>query len=157
MVVTAAQRLGLAPRLAPLDSTSFHVDGRDTSDEAPDEHVMHMTRGYRRDQRPDLNHVMLDLIVEHQAAIPVRMKPLRGNSSDAQGFGQLIIDQMAPLELTSGTTFLVADRALYRAENLQKLAETPSKWITRFPRDLERRTGGIGPGRSADDGSSHGG
>src|SRR5215467_13774697 len=95
IAATAAKRLGLAPRFAHLDSTSFHVDGRYNSDEEPEEHVMHITRGSSRDQRPDLNQVMLDLIVEHQAGIPVLMKPLSGNSSDAQDFGQLIADHVA--------------------------------------------------------------
>jgi transposase len=78
VAATAAQRLGLAPRFAHLDSTSVHVDGRYKSDEEPDEPVMHITRGYSRDQRPDLNQVMLDLLVEHQAGIPMLMKPLVG-------------------------------------------------------------------------------
>jgi transposase len=133
IAATAATRLGLAPRFAHLDSTSFHVDGRYNSDEEPDEHVIHITRGYSRDQRPDLNQVMLDLIVEHQAGIPVLMKPLNGNSSDAHDFGQLIADHMAQLQITYGLTFLVADSALSSAENLQKLAETRTKWITRVP------------------------
>ena len=80
IAATAAERLGLAPRFAHLDSTSFHVDGRYNSDHAPDEQVVHITRGYSRDHRPDLNQVMLELIVEHQAGIPVLMKPLSGNS-----------------------------------------------------------------------------
>jgi transposase len=79
---------------------------------------------------------MLDLIVEHQAGIPVLMKPLSGNSSDAQDFGQIIADHVTQLQLTYGTTFLVADSALYSAENLRKLAETRTKWITRVPATL---------------------
>jgi hypothetical protein len=79
---------------------------------------------------------MLDLIVEHQAGIPVLMKPLSGNSSDAHDFGQLITDHMAQLQTTYGMTFLVADSALYSAENLQKLAATRLKWITRVPATL---------------------
>jgi transposase len=51
---------------------------------------VHITKGYSRDHRPDLNHVMLELIVQHQAGIPVLMKPLSGNSSDPQEFGQVI-------------------------------------------------------------------
>jgi transposase len=61
IAATAAQRLGLAPGFAHLDSTSFHVDGRYNSDKEPEESVIHITRGYSRDQRPDLNQVMLDL------------------------------------------------------------------------------------------------
>jgi transposase len=34
---------------------------------------------------------------------------------------------------TDGMAFLVADSAFYRAANLQKLAQTPMKWITRVP------------------------
>jgi hypothetical protein len=40
---------------------------------------VHITQGYRRDHRPDLNQGMLELVVEHQAGIPVLMKPLRGS------------------------------------------------------------------------------
>src|SRR5438270_809989 len=45
IAATAATRLGLTPRFAHLDSTSLHVDGRSNSDEEPEEHVMHITRG----------------------------------------------------------------------------------------------------------------
>jgi transposase len=34
---------------------------------------------------------------------------------------------------TDGMAFLMADSAFYRAANLQKLAQTPMKWITRVP------------------------
>jgi transposase len=133
IAATAAQRLGLAPTFAHLDSTSFHVDGHDNSAEEPDDKVIHITRGYSRDHRPDLNQVMLDLIVEHQAGIPLLMKPLSGNSSDVQNFGQIVTEHIKQLQTTSGTTSLVADSALSSAENLQKLGETGIKWITRVP------------------------
>jgi transposase len=136
IAATAAQRLGLAPRFAHLDSTSFHVDGRYNSDEEPTEQVIHITRGYSRDHRPDLNQVMLELIVEHQAGIPVLMKPLSGNSSDAQDFGEVIRTHVHQLHITYGMTYVVADSAIYSAANLQKLAQTPMKWITRVPATL---------------------
>jgi transposase len=136
IAATAARRLGLTPTFAHLDTTSFHVDGRYNSHEAPDEQVVHITPGYSRDHRPDLNQVMLELIVEHQAGIPVLMKPLSGNSSDASEFGQVIKDHIAQLHTTYGATYLVADSALYSADNLQKLAETRMKWITRVPATL---------------------
>ena len=90
IAATAAERLGLAPRFAHLDSTSCHVDGRDNSDDEPEDKVVHITRGYSRDHRPDLNQVMLELMVEHQAGIPILMKPLSGNSRDAQDFGEAV-------------------------------------------------------------------
>jgi transposase len=136
IAVTAAQRLGLTPTFAHLDSTSFHVDGRYNSAEEPDAQVIHITRGYSRDHRPDLNQVMLDLIVDHQAGIPLLMKPLSGNTSDTSDFGQVVSQHLQQLHLTDGTTYLVADSALYSEENLQKLAHTQSTWITRVPATL---------------------
>jgi len=133
LAATAAQRLGLAPTCAHLDSTSCHVDGRYNSAEEPEAAVMHITRGSRRDHRPDLNQVMLDLIGEHQAGIPLLMQPLSGKSSDVQHVGQIVTEHITQLHPTSGTTSLVADSARYRAENLQKLAKTGSTWITRVP------------------------
>jgi transposase len=70
IAATAAQRLGLLPTFTHLDSTSFHVDGRYNSDEEPEAHFIHITRSYSRDQRPDLNQVMLDLMVEHRRVFP---------------------------------------------------------------------------------------
>ncbi len=136
IAATAATRLGLTPTFTHLDTTSFHVDGRYNSNEAPDEQVVHITQGYSRDHRPDLNQVMLALIVEHQAGIPLLMKPLSGNSSDGKVFGQVISDHIAQLQTTYNPTYLVADSALYNAENLQKLADTSLKWITRVPATL---------------------
>jgi transposase len=133
IAATAAERLGLAAPFAHLDSTSFHVDGRYNSDEEPTAQVVHITQGYSRDHRPDLNQVMLELIIEHQAGIPVLMKPLSGNSSDAQEFGRIVKEHIAQLQTTYGTTYLVADSALYSEANLQQLAKTQIKWITRVP------------------------
>jgi transposase len=133
IAATAAQRLGLSPTFAHLDSTSFHVDGRYKSDEEPDEQVIHITQGYSRDHRPDLNQVMLDLIVEHQAGLPIWMQPLSGNSSEVTDFGQIVQEHISKLSTTYGTTYLVADSALYSDDNLQKLAETHIQWITRVP------------------------
>jgi transposase len=133
IAATAAERLGLAPRFGHLDSTSFHVDGRYNSDEEPEAQVVHITRGYSRDHRPDLNQVMLELMVEHQAGIPLLMKPLSGNSSDAYDFGEAVRAHMQQLQTTYGLTYLVADSALYSEATLQKLAQTHIKWITRVP------------------------
>jgi transposase len=133
IAVTAAKRLGLTPQMVHLDSTSFHVDGRYNHDEEPDAGVIHITRGYSRDHRPDLNQVILELIVEHQAGIPLLMKPLSGNQQDAPAFGEVINHHIDQLQATYGSAYVVADCALYSEENLEKLAQTQMKWITRAP------------------------
>ena len=109
LATTAAKRLGLAPRLAPLDSTSVHVDGRYNSAEEPEAEVMHITWGYSRNHRPDLNQVMLELLVEHQAGLPLLMQPRSGHSSAVQAFGPVIKAHLAQLQTTSGLTDLVAE------------------------------------------------
>jgi transposase len=96
LAAPAAKRLGWAPTVAHLDRTSFHVDGRYNREEEPDAEVMHITRGDSRDHRPDLTHVMLELMVEHHAGIPVLRQPLRGNSREAHACGQGVKDPMAP-------------------------------------------------------------
>jgi transposase len=133
IAATAAERLGLTPRFGHLDSTSFHVDGRYNSAEEPEAQVVHITRGYSRDHRPDLNQVMLELMVEHQAGIPLLMKPLSGNSRDTYDFGEAVRAHMQQWHATYGRTYLVADSALDREANRQKLAQTDLKWITRVP------------------------
>jgi hypothetical protein len=104
--------------------------------QAPDEQVVHIPQGSSREHRPDLNQGRLELVVEHQAGIPLLMKPLRGNSSDSTVCGQVVSDPMAQLPTPSHATYLVADRALYNAENLHKLAATGLPWITRVPATL---------------------
>jgi transposase len=136
IAATAAKRLGLCPASVHLDTTSFHVDGHYNSAEEPEEQVVHITKGYSRDHRPDLNQVMLELIVEHQAGIPVLMKPLSGNSSDAQEFSKVIRTHIEPLHTTYAANYLVADSALYNEANLATLAQTEMKWITRVPATL---------------------
>ena len=52
LAATAAARLGLTPRVAHLDRTSVHVDGRDNSDEEPENQVIHSTRAHHGAECP---------------------------------------------------------------------------------------------------------
>jgi transposase len=45
LAATAAERVGLIPRLAHLDRTSVHVEGCDHREEEPEPPVLHLTRG----------------------------------------------------------------------------------------------------------------
>jgi len=51
----------------------FHVDGKYNSDDVPEEGVVQITKGYSRDHRPDINQVVLQLICERQAGIPLTL------------------------------------------------------------------------------------
>jgi transposase len=79
---------------------------------------------------------MLELSIEHQAGIPVLMKPLNGNTNDRVEFGQVITEHIGQLHLAQPEMYLVADSALYSADNLGTLAASGLKWITRVPATL---------------------
>lgn len=132
----AAQRLGLDVQFVHLDSSSFHVDGRYNSDEPPEEGVIHITRGYSRDHRPDLNQVVLDLICEQQAGIPLLMEPLSGNSNDKSDFRRVVQTHVAQLHHDHTPSYLVADSSLYSEETLGELAAQACFWISRVPATL---------------------
>ena len=136
IAATAARRRGRAPTLAQLESTRVHVDGRSNRAEEPEAQVMHRTRGYRREHRPDRNHVRLDWMIEPQAGMPVLRPPRSGNSHATSPVGQVVSAPRQPRQTTSGTTSRVADRALSRAEHLQQLSATRTQWSTRGPATL---------------------
>jgi transposase len=136
VALEAAKRLGLDSRFAHSDNSSFHVDGEYNSDEAPSEGVVHITKGYSRDHRPDLNQVMLGLIVENQAGLPLLMKPLSGNSSDATELRAVVKEHVQQLKEAHEIPYLVADSALYNHESLEELQGAGIKWLSRVPATL---------------------
>ncbi|WP_394754195.1 IS1634 family transposase [Crenothrix sp.] len=132
LAAQAVKRLGLDCKIGHLDATSFHVDGvYNSHEETVPEGLIHITQGYSRDHRPDLNQVVLQLISEHQAGIPLLMEPLSGNSSDKASFRQTLNDHIEQLSTGVGLSLVVADSALYAAETLQDLGSFP--WVTRVP------------------------
>ena len=58
----AFKNINLEAKYHHLDSTAIHVDGKYNSNEEKKEGVVHITQGYSKDHRPDLNQVMLLLI-----------------------------------------------------------------------------------------------
>jgi len=132
----AAARLGLTPRFAHLDATSFLVHGEYGGDEGPEDGVIQVRKGYSRDQRPDLNQVVLNLMVEHKAGLPVLMEPLSGNASDQGSFRELIDRHVDHLQNAHGFDYVVADSALYSAGHIQDLDEAGTKFVTRVPGTL---------------------
>jgi len=134
--VQAVIQLGLTCQTGHLDSTTFHVDGVYNSQLPADEAggLIHITKGYSRDHRPDLNQVVLQLICEHQAGIPLLMKPLSGNSADKTDFRETIKAHIGQLRQDVGLRYLVADSALYCQETLQAMQDI--LWISRVPETI---------------------
>lgn len=133
----AVTKLGLDCRTGHLDSSTFHVDGKYNSEHPPQESSdgIHITKGYSRDHRPDLNQVALQLICESEAGIPLLMKPLSGNSEDKTDFRVTVKNHIAQLRDDVGLQYLIADSALYTAETLPQLADV--NWITRVPESIK--------------------
>lgn len=127
--------LGLKSKFAHVDSTSFHVEGRDNAADPPEEGIIWITKGYSRDHRPELNHCILHLIVESQASIPIHMSTASGNSEDKTGFRTLLQTHSDQLQNVHGFTYVVADSALYVEETLHVLAERVV-FISRIPETL---------------------
>jgi len=132
----ATKALNLSPTFAHLDSTSFHVDG-DYANSGEDAKGVHITRGYSRDHRPDLKQVILNLVVENQAGIPLLMKPADRNSQDKKGFRELINQHIDQLQQSTPVDYIVADSALYSEESIQDFSHYQTHWITRVPETIK--------------------
>ena len=61
LAAQSVKRLELPCDVGHIDSTSFHVDGVYNSDQEAPEQLIHITKGYSRDHRPDLNQVVLPI------------------------------------------------------------------------------------------------
>jgi transposase len=130
----AVNRLGLQPSFGQFDSTSFHVDGEYNSNESEQDGISRITKGYSRDHRPDLNQVVLQLLCERQAGIPLLMETLSGNRSDKESFRTTVKAHMNQLQMDFKLDYIVADSALYVAETLKEM--DTFKWISRVPETI---------------------
>jgi transposase len=128
------QYLGLPCNLVHLDSTSFHVDGEYQSD--IDAQGIRITQGYSRDHRPDLNQVILNLITENQAGLPVYMQACSGNTNDSESFKKLVKSHINSLKAAQRSRYFIGDAALYVAETIQALEDQKQFFITRVPQKL---------------------
>jgi len=133
LAARAVHRLKLTTSFAHLDSTGFHLDGK-LNPESSSEGLIKITKGYSRDHRPDLNQVVLQLICEGQAGIPLLMEPLSGNNSDKDSFRQTIANHIGQLNDDFKLEYIVADSALYVSETLTEMNDF--FWISRVPSSL---------------------
>jgi len=137
LVPSICHQLGLDPKFAHTDSTDFNLDGRYNSDNPPepDSSVLHLTRGYSRDHRPDLNQVVLNLITDNEAGIALHMEALSGNTSDKAAFRDTVRQHIANLQNVTGFSCLVMDSAGYTAGTISSFTQG-QKWISRVPETL---------------------
>lgn len=77
--------------------------------------------------------------------MPVRRHPLSGPSRAGPACGQVGQAHLAPWQTTAGTTALVAERALERAETRQQRAGTRLQWSTRGPAPVRDAHAALAP------------
>jgi transposase len=117
-----------------LDSTSIHVDGEYKDEDGNT--AIQLVRGYSRDHRPELNQVVLNLITENKAGIPVYMQAANGNINDNEGFKNIVKQHIKSLKAAHENRYFIADAALYTAETIQSLDEQNQLFISRAPQKL---------------------
>lgn len=122
-----------------LDTTSISVHGSYKSDNKMDEENLGMikiTRGFSKDHRPDLNQVVLSMVVNGACSFPLFMEPLDGNSSDKTSFHETIAKvREFQKQINLQTNFKwISDSALYTKEGLLK--SNDYKWLTRVPETI---------------------
>jgi len=118
----ALQKYGIEHRFVHLDSTTFSLHGAYEREEGAEEQpeVVSITKGYSKDNAPDLNQVVLSMMTTNGSSIPVWLEALTGNSNDKVSFRKSIKEyrkQFKEKELP----YFVADSALYTKETVTEL------------------------------------
>ena len=116
-----------------LDTTTFSFHGSYPG-QSDEEGTVQITHGYSKDHRPDLKQITVALITATQSALPVWIKMLSGNASDATEFVPCVQAYREQLQEERDLLY-VADSSLYSEENMQALASVP--WLTRVPARLK--------------------
>ena len=144
--------LELTPSTIHLDSTSFHLDGKYinqetdaqkskvTAEEKKEQRVpIIITQGYSRDHHPHLSQVVLNLIVEHQAGIPIWMQPADGNQIDTQAFAKITKEYITSMKNALETQIkVISDAAAFTSKTMQEFQKNNMLFISRVPAKLKQ-------------------
>jgi transposase len=138
---TALSTYKIQHRFVHLDTSSFSLHGKyNSEDEECAEEVVTITKGYSKDNNPDLNQVIVSLMCAYRSSIPVWIEVLSGNSPDKKSLKESIKKYKEQFNKKK-LPYFVADSALYSEDNLKQLSHI--RWVTRVPETLkEARTAG---------------
>jgi len=130
---------GIVVRFAHLDTTAFSLQGSYEVEEGADEaepEAISINYGYSKDHRPDLKQAILGMICANRTSIPTYLNALSGNVSDKTSMPEIAEVYLAQFSEEEETPILVADAALYSAENIRGLSE--NKWVSRVPATIKQ-------------------
>lgn len=117
-----------------LDTTSISVHHK-RGDETG---LLNLKQGHSKDHRPDLNQLVLSIVMQGPAELPIHMEALDGNSSDKTSFPSTI-KQVEALRSNIDRDIKsrwIADSALYSEKNIASLSQV--EWITRVPETINQ-------------------
>lgn len=135
VVFSIAEKEGLLESFkeARLDSTSFCLHGNYENDKEIE--TIEVVKGFSKDHRPDLNQVMLSLVMGTEANLPMWMEAQNGNTSDKSSFHETVKNMSEfKKELTLNDSHWIADSAFYTSDRLTKYQDL--KWTTRVPENI---------------------
>jgi transposase len=93
-----------------------------------------VSKGYSRDHRDDLNQVVLELITESRANLPMMMRPLSGNASDKTSLKDAIERHVGQLRGDDGgPSMVVTDSAGFTRECLAACQRQGLRWVMSVP------------------------
>jgi transposase len=127
-------------RFVHLDTTSFSLHGKYENEDESDPEVVSITKGYSKDDRPDLNQVVASMMCAYKSTIPVWIEVLSGNSNDKKSFRESIKKFREQFDQKK-LPYFVADSALFTAEGLQELSGI--RWVTRVPETINEAKAAI--------------
>lgn len=143
MAAEAFNIAGIKYRIGHLDSTLIHYHGNSyeepayfTIDNKLTETPIVAALGYSRDAHPELKQVMLQMISDTVSGSPLFMKPQDGNTNDTQGFNPAL-ELVSSMKGALALDYLVADAAMYSADNLLDAQKYNVKIITRAPQKIK--------------------
>ena len=135
----ALRVFGIQVRFAHLDTTAFSLQGsyevKERSDEGEPEPIT-INYGYSKDHRPDLKQAILGMICANHTSIPTYLNALSGNVSDKTSMPEIAEVYLAQFGEDEETPILVADAALYSADNIKRLSE--NQWVSRVPATINQ-------------------
>ncbi len=132
--------MGIPHTFVHLDSTTLSLHGQyyEQLQRHPDEPVpIHLTKGYSKDQHPELKQLVCSMICAYKTSIPLWMEALDGNASDKTSFPKTIeayLQQVNPAQ----TPCFIVDSAFYTEENLRELEAFSVSWLTRVPETIAK-------------------
>lgn len=132
--VHALRVFGIEVRFAHLDTTALSLQGAYEVDElsdGADDYPVTITYGYSKDHRPDLKQAILGMICANRTSIPTYLSAISGNVSDKTSLPAIAESYLQQFSEEEETPIVVADSALYAADNLRHLAD--NRWVSRVP------------------------